>query len=340
MEAAGQGFDPSEFPLLSLGGRARHESIGMLGAAGIPTRPPFPVGPQLTKPPENTPGFQMHSEDFPALPGSSTAKTTESSESSLENSKPAATSTSSATLPEPRSNLTYDPAPGANKERQGAVTTAPIGPPKPSTRKSNQPTTVSIPPRMVQDQFGMMGLLTFIRGAESDPNLVALALGSDLTTLGLNLNSPESLYNTFVSPWADGPCRPQDIDYNVPQEYLIHPYIREKLANIRLNRYGEDLLFYLYYSNGGDIMQIMAANELHSRDWRYHKEEKIWITRAPGMRPVKQEPTFEEGTYFYFDVNLWRKSTKEFHVEYDKLEDRPPIPSSLHVLTGTGLTAS
>ena len=30
---------------------------------------------------------------------------------------------------------------------------------------------------MVQDQFGMMGLLTFIRGAETDPNLVALALG-------------------------------------------------------------------------------------------------------------------------------------------------------------------
>lgn len=36
---------------------------------------------------------------------------------------------------------------------------------------------VSIPPGMVQDQFGMMGLLTFIRGAETDPNLVALALG-------------------------------------------------------------------------------------------------------------------------------------------------------------------
>lgn len=37
--------------------------------------------------------------------------------------------------------------------------------------------TVSIPPGMVQDQFGMMGLLTFIRGAETDPNLVSLALG-------------------------------------------------------------------------------------------------------------------------------------------------------------------
>mgnify|MGYP007023048663 CR=1 FL=1 len=39
---------------------------------------------------------------------------------------------------------------------------------------------------MVVDQFGMIGLLTFIRAAETDPNLVSLALGADLTTLGLN----------------------------------------------------------------------------------------------------------------------------------------------------------
>lgn len=49
---------------------------------------------------------------------------------------------------------------------------------------------------MVTDQFGMIGLLTFIRAAETDPGMVHLALGSDLTTLGLNLNSPE--YDTLV----------------------------------------------------------------------------------------------------------------------------------------------
>ena len=49
----------------------------------------------------------------------------------------------------------------------------------------------NIPSGMVTDQFGMIGLLTFIRAAETDPGLVHLALGSDLTTLGLNLNSPE-----------------------------------------------------------------------------------------------------------------------------------------------------
>lgn len=79
---------------------------------------------------------------------------------------------------------------------------------------------------MVTDQFGMVGLLTFIRAAETDHNLVSLALGSDLTTLGLNLNSPENLYPNFAGPWAETPCRPQDIDYHVPQEYLTNQQIR------------------------------------------------------------------------------------------------------------------
>ena len=37
--------------------------------------------------------------------------------------------------------------------------------------------TVNVPPNMVQDHYGIIGLLTFIRGAETDLNLVALALG-------------------------------------------------------------------------------------------------------------------------------------------------------------------
>lgn len=84
----------------------------------------------------------------------------------------------------------------------------------------------NIPASMVNDQFGIVGLLTFIRAAETDPNLVSLALGQDLTALGLNLNSPDNLYPTFGGPWAEHPCRPQDIDFHVPPEYLINSAIR------------------------------------------------------------------------------------------------------------------
>lgn len=84
----------------------------------------------------------------------------------------------------------------------------------------------NIPSSMVKDQFGMVGLLTFIRAAETDQNLVSLALGQDLTALGLNLNSTENLYQNFGGPWAETPCRPQDIDFHVPPEYLINASIR------------------------------------------------------------------------------------------------------------------
>jgi CCR4-NOT transcription complex subunit 2 len=51
--------------------------------------------------------------------------------------------------------------------------------------------------------FGLLGLLAVIRMTDADRN--ALALGSDLTSLGLNLSSSEQLYSTFASPWSESP---------------------------------------------------------------------------------------------------------------------------------------
>ena len=87
-------------------------------------------------------------------------------------------------------------------------------------------TVTNIPPSMVTDQFGMIGLLTFIRAAETDQHLVSLALGADLTSLGLNLSSDPPLHPTFGGPWAETPCRPQDIDCHVPFEYMTNSTIR------------------------------------------------------------------------------------------------------------------
>lgn len=63
----------------------------------------------------------------------------------------------------------------------------------------------------------MVGLLTFMRAAESDPNLVTLASGIDLTGLGLNLNSQESLHPTFAGPFADHPCRWVVLNRNIKE---------------------------------------------------------------------------------------------------------------------------
>ena len=52
----------------------------------------------------------------------------------------------------------------------------------------------------LQGDYGLLGLLGVIRMTDADRN--ALALGSDLTLLGLNLGSADHIYSTFTSPWS------------------------------------------------------------------------------------------------------------------------------------------
>ncbi|KAG1371419.1 putative NOT transcription complex subunit VIP2 [Cocos nucifera] len=66
------------------------------------------------------------------------------------------------------------------------------------------------------DRFGLLGLLSVIR--MNDPDLTSLALGIDLTTLGLNLNSSDNLHKTFGSPWSDEPAK-GDPEYCIPACY-------------------------------------------------------------------------------------------------------------------------
>jgi hypothetical protein len=49
----------------------------------------------------------------------------------------------------------------------------------------------NVPPSMLLDQFGIVGLLAYLRSADKEKDFFALALGTDLTGLGLNLNSNE-----------------------------------------------------------------------------------------------------------------------------------------------------
>ena len=69
--------------------------------------------------------------------------------------------------------------------------------------------------------------------------LVAILFRSqlqNLTDMGLAFvkgNSNRLIYR-FQSPFAEMPCRVQDIDMFVPNEYLTNIHIREKLADIKV----------------------------------------------------------------------------------------------------------
>ncbi|CDP08978.1 unnamed protein product [Coffea canephora] len=172
------------------------------------------------------------------------------------------------------------------------------------------------------DPFGLLGLLSVIR--MSDPDLTSLALGIDLTTLGLNLNSTENLHKTFGSPWSDEPAK-GDPEFTVPQCYYAKqppPLTQAYFAKFQL-----DTLFYTFYSMPKDEAQLYAANELHNRGWFFHKELRLWFTRAPNVEPLVKTNSYERGSYISFDPNTWETIRKDnFVLHYEMLEKRPTLP--------------
>jgi CCR4-NOT transcription complex subunit 2 len=75
------------------------------------------------------------------------------------------------------------------------------------------------------DRYGLLGLLQVIRMTDQD--LTMLALGTDLTSLGLNLNSPEPLYKSMVSPLSDNPIR-REPEFEVRRARGTRPAVQMK----------------------------------------------------------------------------------------------------------------
>ena len=147
------------------------------------------------------------------------------------------------------------------------------------------------------DRYGLMGLLNVIRASDQDLN--TLALGTDLTTLGLNLNSSECLYATFASPWADAPAQ-RDPEFSLPQCYYMQP---PALKTGHFSKFRLETLFYIFYNMPRDTLQAYAATELYNRDWRYHKDLKLWFTKASRQGAAETQ----KGQYIYFDIHEWKK---------------------------------
>ncbi|KAL4186026.1 hypothetical protein AMTRI_Chr09g31710 [Amborella trichopoda] len=170
------------------------------------------------------------------------------------------------------------------------------------------------------DRFALAGLLSIIRSCDVD--LQSLALGTDLTTLGLNLNSREDLHRTFGSPWSDQPAK-GDPEYSLPQCY-IQPAPR--LQRGYFSKYHLGTLFYAFYSMPNDEAQLYAADELYRQGWFYHRELRLWFIRVGNAEPVVKTKTYERGSYHCFDPNTWETVRKDnFVISYDMLESRSQI---------------
>jgi len=147
--------------------------------------------------------------------------------------------------------------------------------------------------------YGLLGLLNVIQMTSADLN--TLALGTDLTTLGLNLNSTEPLYHTFASPWADAPCR-REPDFTLPHCYYMQP---PTLKAGHIQKFQLETLFYIFYMLPKDTLQAVAAAELHARDWKFHSELSMWFCKQPDGKGGFGRAS----TFVYFDVKVWERRT-------------------------------
>ncbi|CAA2966671.1 probable NOT transcription complex subunit VIP2 isoform X1 [Olea europaea subsp. europaea] len=174
----------------------------------------------------------------------------------------------------------------------------------------------------VPDRFGMLGLLSVIK--MTNPGLSSLALGIDLTSLGLNLNSSETIHKKFASPWSDEPARGEP-EYSVPECYYAKP--PPPVNQSYFARFSQETLFYIFYSMPKDRAQLFAANELYTRGWFYHKDLRLWFTRVKDMEPLVETNTYERGSYYFFDPNTWQMTRKDnFVLIYEMVEKRPTLP--------------
>ncbi|KAJ4915308.1 NOT2 / NOT3 / NOT5 family [Raphanus sativus] len=189
--------------------------------------------------------------------------------------------------------------------------------------------TMQVTTQSNPDRFGLLGLLNVIK--MSDPDLTSLALGIDLTTLGLNLNSTENLHKTFASPWSNEPSK-GDPEFSVPQCYYAKnppPQHQGLFAKLLL-----ETLFYVFYSMPKDEAQLYATNELYHRGWFYHKEHKLWFIRIG--EPLVKTNAYERGSYHCFDPSSFEIVQKENSVlYYEMLEKRPSLSQTLSVTLNT-----
>ncbi|KAK9370505.1 hypothetical protein V1509DRAFT_615989 [Lipomyces kononenkoae] len=166
----------------------------------------------------------------------------------------------------------------------------------------------------VKGSDGVPGLNGLLNVTKMDNNIDI----NDLTSLGLNLNQPdnEPLSLTFASPWAEMSTTKVEPDFHLPSCYHVQsaPPQQTKVAN-----FSDETLFYIFYSMPRDFMQEAAAAELTSRNWRYHKELKVWLTKEPGSEPLQPSPHYERGIYTFFDPATWERVKKEYVLYYQAI---------------------
>ena len=85
------------------------------------------------------------------------------------------------------------------------------------------------------------------------------------------------------------------------------------LKTSHLSKFTLETLMYIFYMMPRDTLQVYAAKELYAREWRYHKDIKLWLTRSRRQQSQQSQQQQSGGAqqqadgdeYIFFDVTQW-----------------------------------
>ncbi|KAM5378737.1 hypothetical protein ACJZ2D_004373 [Fusarium nematophilum] len=166
------------------------------------------------------------------------------------------------------------------------------------------------------DRWGIKGLRTLMNNY---PDYHAMVVGMDPTSLGLDITSQDLFSTQNYSLFDDSPPRPAVAagKFRLPDCYNV---TNVQPIESKIQSFNEETLFWIFYSCTADIKQQMAAVELHSRNWRWHKKLQLWLTKDEHMTPQILSPNHERGFYIVWDTASWRKERREFTLHYGDLD--------------------
>ncbi|KAJ2979439.1 hypothetical protein NQ176_g3250 [Zarea fungicola] len=166
------------------------------------------------------------------------------------------------------------------------------------------------------DKWGLKGLRTLMNNY---PDYHALVVGMDPNSLGLDLQSPEPISTQVYSLFDDNLPKPtvKGSKFRLPDCYNV---TNVQPIETKTPSFNEETLFWIFYSCPADIKQQMAAQELHTRNWRWHRKLQIWLTKDEQMAPQILGPNHERGYYIVWDANHWQRERREITLHYSDLE--------------------
>jgi CCR4-NOT transcription complex subunit 2 len=167
--------------------------------------------------------------------------------------------------------------------------------------------------------FGLVGLSALTSMKQNDQT--AFAIGQDINLLGLDLTKDSKILPNLSSPWAETSRSEVEPFFSLPQsirpDSIIPP---PEPCDNKIQSFSDETLFYIFYMRPRDTLQEYAARELVARNWRYHKDIQVWLTKDSNVEPVLISQDVEKGVYVFFDPHNWEKIKKEFVLHYSSVQ--------------------